>query len=92
MLPLLYLRGLPYDAILSLIFLSSQEEMMKEVAIMMQITNHPNMVRFCGVVVDHAPPLLVTEYYQYGTLFNLLGKARKQVEAHNAKVSRRVRV
>ena len=65
---------------------------MKEVAIMMQITNHPNMVRFCGVVVDHAPPLLVTEYYQYGSLFALLSKARKQVETQSAKVSRRARV
>jgi serine/threonine protein kinase len=65
-----------------------QEEMIEEVAKMVKITNHPNMVRMYGVVVDRTPPLLVTEYYQYGSLFALLSKARKQVETHNAKVSK----
>ena len=66
---------------------------MKDVAIMMQITNrNPHMVRCCGVMLHHMPPLLVTEYYQYGSLFAMLSKAREQVETHSARVSRRVRL
>jgi hypothetical protein len=43
---------------------------------------HPNVVRFCGVCLR--PPLVVTEYYSYGSLYQMLQRARKQLEAKGA--------
>lgn len=57
-------------------------------SILKEITNHPNIVRFCGVVVDRSPPLVVTEYYPYGSLYSLLQKARKQKEGDPSRVRR----
>lgn len=37
--------------------------------------SHPNIMRFCAVCLD--PPMIVTQYYPHGSLFDLLKKGRR---------------
>ncbi|KAG2495761.1 hypothetical protein HYH03_006010 [Edaphochlamys debaryana] len=46
----------------------------KEVSALMDLGQHPNIIRFVGVCAE--PPRIVTEYYKMGSLFSLLKEAR----------------
>jgi serine/threonine protein kinase len=50
------------------------KELMNEVYVLGSLT-HPNIMRFCAVCLD--PPMIVTQYYQQGSLFDLLKRARR---------------
>jgi serine/threonine protein kinase len=50
------------------------KELMNEVFLLGSLS-HPNIMRFCAVCLD--PPMIVTQYYQHGSLFELLKKARR---------------
>lgn len=50
------------------------KELMNEVYLLGSLS-HPNIMRFCAVCLD--PPMIVTQYYQHGSLFELLKKARR---------------
>lgn len=54
---------------------SALESMMKEVQALIDVSQHPNIVRFIGVCLD--PPRIVLEYYPLGSLFTILLKARQ---------------
>ncbi|GFR47935.1 hypothetical protein Agub_g9738 [Astrephomene gubernaculifera] len=45
----------------------------KEARAMAQLSQHPNIVRFIGICLEQ--PLIVTEYYPRGSVFDLLRKA-----------------
>ncbi|KAL6750590.1 kinase-like domain-containing protein [Haematococcus lacustris] len=47
----------------------------QEVSTLVDVSQHPNIVRFIGVCVD--PPFIVTEYYPLGSLFGMLSAARE---------------
>lgn len=60
-------------------FVFPQAALLKEVKTLTTLTMHPNVVRFCGVCLR--PPLVVTEYYNNGSLYQMLSRARKQYES-----------
>lgn len=66
-----------------------QAALLREVRTLTTLTMHPNVVRFCGVCLR--PPLVVTEYYSNGSLYQMLARARKQLESGGGgqKVGRR---
>lgn len=47
--------------------------------------SHPNIMRFCAVCLD--PPMIVTQYYQHGSLFDLLKRARRGDKRAQAELS-----
>ncbi|GFR45345.1 hypothetical protein Agub_g6714 [Astrephomene gubernaculifera] len=47
----------------------------KEVSALMDLGQHPNIIRFVGVCAE--PPRIVTEYYKMGSLYHLLKEARQ---------------
>eukprot|EP00798_Chlamydomonas_sp_ICE-L_P010698 gene10698-12394_t len=51
------------------------DSIMQEVQALVDVSQHPNIVRFIGVCVD--PPRIVTEYYPLGSLFSIVAKARE---------------
>uniref|UniRef100_A0A7R9VE76 Protein kinase domain-containing protein n=1 Tax=Chlamydomonas euryale TaxID=1486919 RepID=A0A7R9VE76_9CHLO len=51
------------------------EAIMQEVQALIDVSQHPNVVRFIGLCID--PPRIVTEYYPLGSMFDLLCKARQ---------------
>lgn len=60
------------------------KELMNEV-FMLGSLSHPNIMRFCAVCLD--PPMIVTQYYQHGSLFQLLKKARRGEKRAQAELS-----
>jgi serine/threonine protein kinase len=52
------------------------KEFKRELAVMLRIRPHPNLVSFIGVCNEGGHLILVTEYCQGGTLFSLLHKNR----------------
>lgn len=54
---------------------SRQASLEKEVEFLGRCMLHPNVVRLCGVCVE--PPMVVTEYYSNGSLYQILQKARE---------------
>ena len=52
------------------------KEFKRELAVMLRIRPHPNLVSFIGVCNEAGHLILVTEYCQGGTLFSLLHKQR----------------
>ena len=61
--------------------------LLREVRTLAALTTHPNVVRLCGVCLR--PPLVVTEFYPNGSLYQMLARARKQLESGRG--SQRVR-
>lgn len=55
-----------------------QEALLKELRMLTNLTMHPNIVRFCGVCLE--PPLIITEYYSNGSMWDLLQKARTELD------------
>lgn len=53
-----------------------QNALLKEVGLLGKLM-HPNLVRFCGVCLD--PPLVVMEYYRFGSVYKMLESARAAV-------------
>ena len=60
---------------------SVEEEVMQELKTLMDevyllgTMSHPNIMRFCAVCLD--PPMIVTQYYPHGSMFDLLKKGRR---------------
>lgn len=47
--------------------------------------SHPNIMRFCAVCLD--PPMIVTQYYQHGSMFDLLKRSRRGDKRSQAELS-----
>jgi serine/threonine protein kinase len=57
------------------------DSLLQEVLTMHSCNGHPHIARFCGVVLptDTSPLQLVMEYYERGTLAQLIQRARQKV-------------
>ena len=65
------------------------KELMNEVYLLGSLS-HPNIMRFCAVCLD--PPMIVTQYYSQGSLFDLLKRARRGDKRAQAELTWRKRI
>ncbi|KIZ02469.1 LIM domain kinase 1 [Monoraphidium neglectum] len=60
----------------------ARESLFKEIRMLADLTNHPNVVHFCGVCLrkGNLKPLVVTQYYEKGSAHQLLLKAKSRLD------------
>jgi serine/threonine protein kinase len=54
------------------------KEFQREISALIQMT-HPNLVMFMGATADQGHPVIVTEFCEGGTLFEVLHEKKKQI-------------
>lgn len=64
---------------------NSIDGFLREIAMLRELTVHPNIVRFCGICLE--PLRLVTEYYKGGSLTQLIQKASRGNRAAQQRMS-----
>ncbi|XP_077869997.1 uncharacterized protein LOC144362818 [Saccoglossus kowalevskii] len=64
---------------------SQKEDMLREIQLLQEIGEHPNIMSVLGCCTSGEPYLLITEYMKYGDLKNFLWRSKKkQFQAEDA--------
>nr|XP_006822175.1 PREDICTED: ephrin type-A receptor 5-like [Saccoglossus kowalevskii] len=61
---------------------SQKEDMLREIQLLQEIGEHPNILGILGCCTSEEPYLLITEYMKYGDLKNFLWQSKKEFLAN----------